>query len=106
MGVFLIKWAWLKSLRALRARLYLQPHHSKNPRSAPEVLPSFSMLHARDITRRETVERPTSKLDASKVTEIWRPLVANDREVPRVQTLAVECSTILLVHKRVAIEEL
>ena len=35
MGVVLIKWAWLKILRALRARLYLQPHHSKNPRSAP-----------------------------------------------------------------------
>ena len=36
MGVVLIKWAWLKILRALRARLYLRPHHSKNPRSAPE----------------------------------------------------------------------
>ena len=35
MGVVLIKWAWLKFLRALRVRLYLQPHHSKNLRSAP-----------------------------------------------------------------------
>ena len=37
MGVVLIKWAWLKNLRALCARLYLQPHHSKNPRSAPAL---------------------------------------------------------------------
>ena len=36
MGVVLINWAWLKILRALRARLYLQPHHCKNPRSAPD----------------------------------------------------------------------
>ena len=35
----------------------------------------------RDVTRGETVERPTSKLGASKVTEIWRALVTNDREV-------------------------
>ena len=42
MGVVLIKWAWLKNWRALRARLYLQPHHSKNPRSAPEWL--FPMI--------------------------------------------------------------
>ena len=38
MGVVLINWAWLKILRALRARLYLQPHHCKNPRSAPAYL--------------------------------------------------------------------
>ena len=37
MGVVLIKWAWLKILHALHARLYLQPHHSKNPRSAPAM---------------------------------------------------------------------
>ena len=38
MGVVLIKWAWLKILHAREARLYLQPHHSKNPRSAPVIL--------------------------------------------------------------------
>ena len=44
MGVVLIKWAWLKILRALRARLYLQPHHSKNPRSAPATVYSGGTL--------------------------------------------------------------
>ena len=44
MGVVLIKRAWLKNLRALRARLYLQPHHSKNPRSAPVRPYLFAMI--------------------------------------------------------------
>ena len=46
MGVVLIKWAWLKILRALRARLYLQPHRSKNPRSAPELGTHFFLATA------------------------------------------------------------
>ena len=45
------KWAWLiksgrgrKIFRALRAQLYLQPHHTKNPRSAPEQVCLRSLL--------------------------------------------------------------
>ena len=35
------KWAWLiksgRGRKNFRAQLYLQPHHTKNPRSAPGV---------------------------------------------------------------------
>jgi hypothetical protein len=55
----------------------------------------------RDVTHRENVERPTSEWGAAKVTEIWRAIVSNDREI-----VIVECTTILLVHKRVGIEQL
>ena len=44
MGVVLIKWAWLKILRVLCARLCLQPHHSKNPRSAPIMVDKSLMF--------------------------------------------------------------
>ena len=40
-----------------------------------------SESHVHDITRRETVERPTSEQGASKVTKILSALVATDGEV-------------------------
>ena len=58
--------------------------------------------HVRDVTRRETVERPTGCIKGHQDLEGS----CRQRMRGAVQTLAVECSTILLVHKRVVIEEL
>ena len=87
----------------------------------PRPIPSFSMLHAekreglapgirshvRDVTRRET--RPgTVELESYQQAGCikgHRDLEGSCHQRSRgtIQTLAVECSTILLVHKRVAI---
>ena len=62
--------------------------------------------HVRDVTRREIDRRETYQ--QAGCIKGHRDLEGSCHQRWRgtVQTLAVECSTILLVHKRVAIEEL
>ena len=43
MGVVYLSGRGFKILRALRAHFYLQPYHSKNPRSAPGLVPQTNM---------------------------------------------------------------
>ena len=54
-------------MRALRARLYLQPHHSKNPRSAPAQVQAHSPLDGAVIS--EGAEANDNRNDGKPVDE-------------------------------------
>ena len=53
-----------------------------------------------DVTCRYTVERPTSKWSASKVTKILMALVSNNQEVCMIQTIAANCSMIFIDYRK------